>query len=242
VRRSLGISAGFARVLLSRGPGALRALTFAADPGIPIRSQLTRLAGLLSARAPHFLWLAVACDGAARTVALAAWDAGAQPPRVSSLVVASDPLESDAETLGALADATRASDLLVHSRWCEILGRDALCRRFYHRLERAVHRLADGSDCGAPMEDRRELALFAVSRLIFLSFLETRGWLDGDRGFLARHLARCLAEGGALHRRLLNPLFFGTLNTRLARSSSERSTPAWRAGRRWPRHSGGYPF
>lgn len=216
-RRSLGIPAGFARVLISRGPGALRVLTFAADPGVPIRNQLSRLAGLLSARAPHFLWLAVGSDAVGRTVALSAWDAGAQPARVSSLVVASDPLESDAETLGALVDATGASDLLVHSRWCEILGRDALCRRFYHRLEHAVLRLADGSDCVAPTEDRRELALFAVSRLIFLSFLETRGWLDGDRGFLARHLERCLAAGGALHRTLLNPLFFGTLNTRMSR-------------------------
>ena len=33
--------------------------------------------------------------------------------------------------------------------------------------------------------DRHELALLHVSRLLFLSFLETKGWLNGDRRFLA---------------------------------------------------------
>jgi hypothetical protein len=49
--------------------------------------------------------------------------------------------------------------------------------------------------------------------LLFLSFLETRGWLDRDHGFLANRFADCMMHGGGYHRRVLNPLFFGTLNT-----------------------------
>ena len=49
------------------------------------------------------------------------------------------------------------------------------------------------------------------------AFLEAKGWLDGDREFLRHRFdARC-ADGGAVHRRLLDPLFFGTLNAPVAR-------------------------
>ena len=64
-----------------------------------------------------------------------------------------------------------------------------------------------------PDADRAELALIATSRLLFLSFLQAKGWLDGDRAFLSRRFDACMASGGRYHARVLLPLFFGTLNT-----------------------------
>jgi SAM-dependent methyltransferase len=70
-----------------------------------------------------------------------------------------------------------------------------------------------------------------VSRLLFLSFLEAKGWLDGDRAFLSRQVA---ARGDNLHRTLLEPLFFGTLNAPMTRRA-----PAARAFGRLPFLNGG---
>ncbi len=127
------------------------------------------------------------------------------------------PLASDAETLLALHAASQGDDLLVHERWCEILGREALSHRFYRALEHHVLALGEGAIGAAPSEARRELALLVTSRLLFLAFLQSRGWLANDADFLARHLDRTLATGGELHRRFLDPLFFGTLNTRVSK-------------------------
>ncbi|HUF29627.1 MAG TPA: DNA methyltransferase, partial [Gemmatimonadaceae bacterium] len=105
------------------------------------------------------------------------------------------------------------ADVEVHARWLEILGRDALTARFYQALEELVRQMAAEPARRCPPDERRALALLHVSRLIFLAFLETRGWLDGDARFLARAFERCLAHGGGFQKRVLHPLFFGTLNT-----------------------------
>jgi hypothetical protein len=71
------------------------------------------------------------------------------------------------------------------------------------------------------------MALVCASRLIFLAFLEAKGWLDGDRQFLRHRYDEQCAAGGGVHRRLLDPLFFGTLNTPVHR----RAAAARRFGR-----------
>ena len=58
-----------------------------------------------------------------------------------------------------------------------------------------------------------------MSRLIFLCFLETKGWLNGDFSFLANGYSQCLEAGGRYQRRVLEPLFFGTLNTMVSARS-----------------------
>jgi hypothetical protein len=134
---------------------------------------------------------------------------------------------SDAETLCSLAAAVSGSDLLTHARWLDILGRDAITRRFFRELEVTVGLLAGSLQDGVPRLERRELALVYVSRLIFLSFLETKGWLDGDFGFLENGFVDCITAGGCYQRRVLEPLFFGTLNT----PTASRALRARRFGR-----------
>jgi hypothetical protein len=121
-------------------------------------------------------------------------------------------MDSDAETLRLLAGAWSSDDLATHGRFAEILGRDALSRRFFRKLEDCVGRLADTATSGR-IEARREIALLYGSRLLFLAFLESRGWLDADPSFLGRAFDDCMARGGQFHSRVLLPLFFGTLNT-----------------------------
>jgi hypothetical protein len=233
-RLELGSDVRRARV--ASGRGTLRALTLEIAPEAHAREAVTRAALRAAARSPHVLWLLAGVQPARRAIVLAAPAPGpAASARVSALVVeAARVLDSDAETLAAMIAAAGATDVLVHHRWRELLGREALTRRFYRDLEAAVGEMAATAVGNAPETARREIALLHASRLLFLAFLEAKGWLDGDREFL-RHAfdARC-TDGAAVHRRLLEPLFFGTLNTPM-----RRRAPAARALGRIPFLNGG---
>src|SRR5688572_28979741 len=81
-------------------------------------------------------------------------------------------------------------------------------------MHSSVAQLAASLSPAVPEKDRNELALLYLSRLLFLSFIETKGWLNGDHAFLANRFADCMVGGGRFHVTVLAPLFFGTLNTR----------------------------
>jgi len=212
---ALGISATTAARIVD-GPGALRALLLEVTGRPPLRDQLRRIASRLASRAPHVLWLVVATQPSTAQVGIAAWSAERSPPRVAALLADRERVvDSDAETLATLAaasDGCADTDVLTHTRWVEVLGREALTRRFYRALERRVAALGASLARGTEAE-RREVALLYCSRLLFLCFLEAKGWLNGDRSFLTHGFDDCMARGGGYHRRVLLPLFFGTLNT-----------------------------
>jgi hypothetical protein len=221
VRRAIGVPEAFADVWIAEGTGAIRALLLTEPNGHALREQVIRLARGLTARAPHFLWLVLVTSTATEESAIAVWSAERIPPRVAGLFLnRGHVLHADVDTVAAVAAATGASDLLTHARWLEILGREAISRRFYRVLERMVFQLAGSAAGGGSVDDRREVALLNVSRLLFLAFLETKGWLNADRGFLARVFDDCMESGGSFHRRVLWPLLFGTLNTRPMRRSA----------------------
>ncbi len=211
--RRLGLPEEVTGAEIVRGRGALRALLIEAPSEPSLRALLSRVALSLASSTSHVMWLVVGAAANGEEVGVACWSPGARGPRVVALVARRDRIvASDAETLCALAATIEGDDLQVFTRWCELLGRDALSRRFYRILEQRVRALGE-SLVGVNASDRAELALLYVSRLLFLSFLETKGWLDGDHAFLARHFDGCMASGGGFHRRVLLPLFFGTLNT-----------------------------
>ena len=214
---ALGIGEWAAEARIAAGPGALRALLCECIHPRGLREGVSAIAARLSTRAPHLLWALLAVAREHDGLVLASWSADRARPRIVALVVdRTRVVDSDAETLCALAAAgAEGPDVMIHARWLEILGRDALSRRFYHTLERVVAALAAAAPDGSA-SDRHEVALLLVSRLIFLSFLEAKGWLDGDHRFLGRGFDACLAGTGEYHRRVLLPLFFGTLNTAVA--------------------------
>jgi Type I restriction-modification system methyltransferase subunit len=222
-RFTLGLDASVDEAAIAAGPGSIRALLLVAAGNVQSREWLPRLAARLSSRTPHVLWLIVVTKPATSELAIAAWNSDRRPPRVAALIANRTRIvDSDAETLRAIGAAAGDRDLLTHARWVEILGRDALTIRFYRALERALDALAKSSNHG-PLEARREIALLESSRLLFLSFLEAKGWLDGDPAFIANQFDACMARGGHFHQRVLRSLFFGTLNTPLRRRAPAAS-------------------
>jgi hypothetical protein len=218
----LGIADDRPRARIAALGETLRALLLEWDEGPPLRERIIGPARRTARAAPGLHWIIVARHTTRRELLLAA-PAPGDTHALPALVVETTQLrESDAETFAVLAAAGRASSaqpgdaLLLHLRWREALGRDALSRRFYRDLERAVAGLASTARGRADARDRRTIALLTASRLLFLSFIEAKGWLDRDRAFLRHHVER-LGDGGALHQRLLEPLCFGTLNTPVAR-------------------------
>ncbi|MEO7458415.1 MAG: DNA methyltransferase [Gemmatimonadaceae bacterium] len=224
--RRLGIPETVEEAELITGPGALRVLLFSAPSPTSLKALAADIAATLTARTRHVLWLLIGAVSPTGDFVIACWATGARGARVAALVGHCErPVASDAESLCALAAARDGDDLLVHTRWHELLGRESLSRRFYRTLERRVRGLADSLSIGSA-SDASELALLYVSRLLFLCFLETKGWLDADRGFLSREFDACMTSGGGFHQRVLLPLFFGTLNT----PSRKRAARARRMG------------
>ncbi|HEX2722847.1 MAG TPA: N-6 DNA methylase, partial [Gemmatimonadaceae bacterium] len=214
-RASLALPETVGNPHIARGIGTLRVLVFEAGPSQHFRKELNRVAGGLASSGPGLLWTLIAIDREAGQTAVAAFDLSSNRPRVAALIATSQNIvDSDSETVCALAAARNSSDALTHCRWLEILGRESVNRKFFRALEHQVSQLAASLLPSARKEDAFELALLHSSRLLFLSFLETKGWLDGDRGFLANQYADCMVSGGRFHARVLEPLFFGTLNTR----------------------------
>ena len=212
-RRALALGPDVVDVRIARGAGALRALLVELRPAASLRESLIRIASRLQSRTPHLLWVLLGIEQRGNGIAIAAWSGDRRPPRVAALIAdRSHVMDSDADTLRALAAVRGTSDLLVHARWVELLGREALSRRFYATLERVVSDLAKSATAGSDAQ-RAEVALLFASRALFLAFLEAKGWLDGDHDFLVHRFDACMERGGDTHRRLLLPLFFGTLNT-----------------------------
>ena len=235
-RRVLGVPEEFPSVLLARGPGTARMIAIVSAEESPLREQAARTADRLARKAPHLLWLLAIVAKGRPEVAIAAWHAGSGPTRIAALVVqTNDVLPSDGDTLTALSASLQGEiDLEIHSQWVEILGRESISRRFFLALRDLVARLADGASGNGSPEARREVALLNVSRLLFLAFLEERGWLNADRRFLARAFDDCMTRGGRFQRRVLEPLFFGTLNT-----PAHRRAPLARSLGRVPFLNGG---
>ena len=216
-RDRLGITSELDSVHMSLGRGAMRALVAEVGGAQPVREVVGRLAGRLSSRTPHIIWVLVLLHRRASQIAIAAWYTGRSAPRVVALVATQERIvDSDSETLCAMADAASDSDIATHSRWLEILGRETVSRNFFRAMQASVAQLATSLTPTMPDRPAFDLSLLYLSRLLFLSFLETKGWLDGDHAFLANQFADCMVRGGRYHMRVLSPLFFGTLNTRLA--------------------------
>ncbi len=224
-RFALGLPPSVRAARITQGRDSLRGLAVDLDDAQPTRESLTALVNALAKRSPQLLWMVVAIARSTRELAIACSSITVSRTRIVSLLCKQDRLfESDAETLCALSAAVGDTDLTTHARWLDVLGREAITRRFFRTLRAIVGELAESLSGGINRPDRTELALLYTSRLIFLSFLETKGWLNGDFGFLSNGYSRCISEGGSYQRRVLEPLFFGTLNTiPAARSHRARS-------------------
>src|SRR3954467_4495434 len=220
VRTDLGLGE-FAGTTLAASTGSIRVLVGELRGDQRIRETMQRTARTLSVRAPNVLWL-VAMVQPGVAAAIAGWlrDDAAGSPRIASF--SWEPgrvVDSDAETLCALAALPDQEDVLLHARLIEVLGRDALTRRFYRALRAQMDSLTQSVSDRIDPADAHDVALLYISRLLFLCFLEAKGWLNGERAFVATRYDACMRKGGRFHERVLLPLFFGTLNTPASRRS-----------------------
>ncbi|HJR35841.1 MAG TPA: hypothetical protein VJ817_12880, partial [Gemmatimonadales bacterium] len=117
----------------------------------------------------------------------------------------------------ALAAAQRIGDALNG------LGVD---QRFFTGFRRVLEAVIAALPPGIPRLDCHGIGLLLLTRILFLYFVEAKGWLAGRPRFLREEVDRCLSARRSLHRDLLRPLFFGTLN----RPADQRSALARRYG------------
>lgn len=146
---------------------------------------------------------------------LASWGLGPGPFRLLKLWIdPATPRRSELDILAGLAvdGAATASDIaLAHTR---VLDREGVTRRFFAEFRQQRAELAAGL-IGIPetaRQDRLDLALTLLSRLLFLYFIQRKRWLAGDIAYLRHLYEDSLSHGVPFFRRRLKPLFFSALN------------------------------
>ena len=150
--------------------------------------------------------------------------AAGQAPPLQILLEAPDLLSlARLERAGA---APGECALATGFRISEALGGQSVDQRFFAGFRQVLERVMAALSPRIPRIDRHALSLLLLTRILFLYFVEAKGWLAGRPRFLREEVDRCLLDRRSLHRDLLRPLFFGTLN----RPGSERGTLARRYG------------
>lgn len=191
-------------------------------------------APLVVGRAGEFPWFAVAgpdversARGLARRLALRGRVAGvlALDPvgRRLALAVALErsplltidldhPAPAALACLGRMSGSGSGGALAYALRVADALSGESAGRRFFQTFRNTLERMAAGLPGPLRGEDRRNLALLQLTRVLFLYFVQAKGWLAGRDRFLAEEVDRCLSRKRSIQRDLLQPLFFGTLN------------------------------
>ena len=94
----------------------------------------------------------------------------------------------------------------------DVLGGESVGARFFRQFRDTLERMAAGLPGPLTAADRHAFALLQLTRVLFLYFVQARGWLAGNTRFLADAVDGCLVRKRKVHRDLMRPLFFGTLN------------------------------
>ena len=196
--------AGVARVALIARQGAFRVFALTAtDPAAAARFAARRLAagverGLVCALGGNPLRLVCASG----------------PPlglRCATIALSS-PSGASLATLERLAPNPRESALALSLRIGEVLASEGVTPRFFRAFRDTLDRLTDRLATPRSRADRHALALTALTRVLFLYFIQSKGWLDGDTRYVPRLLDRALSGRHHFHRSFLHALCFGALN------------------------------
>jgi Eco57I restriction-modification methylase len=180
----------------------------ARDPDAAARLAARRLAG----RAERGLIGVLGRDP--RRLAVAAWRlAGARAPVVRQVTLSLDrPGAVALAILDRLTPRPAETALALSLRVGDALASEGVTARFFDAFRTTLDRLASHLARPTNVADRRALALTTLTRVLFLYFVQEKGWLDGDRHYLPKLLERALARGRSFHRSALHPLCFGALN------------------------------
>ena len=120
-------------------------------------------------------------------------------------------------TLERLAPTAGESALALSLRIGEALATEGVTPRFFRAFRQTLDRLTDRLTVPHGRIERHDLALTALTRVLFLYFVQSKGWLDGDHRYLPRLLQSALTRQLHFHRVFLHPLCFGVLNRPVAK-------------------------
>ncbi len=104
-------------------------------------------------------------------------------------------------------------------RVIEVLSSEEVSERFFKRFRTTRDSMAASLGKRGTASERSMAALLALTRILFLYFVQQKGWLDNRTTYLRELLDEALSKGQRFHRAVLDPLFFGTLNRRRAQRS-----------------------
>lgn len=131
-----------------------------------------------------------------------------------------------AEILGGLTPRPGDTALTLSMRVADALAEEGLTARFFREFTR-LHQRAALALTGVPratQNERRDLALVILTRVLFLYFVQAKGWLAGRSDFLPVLLDSALRSGRPFHQHVFEPLCFGALSTpRAARRGAARA-------------------
>jgi hypothetical protein len=116
------------------------------------------------------------------------------------------------DLLEALAPRAKATALEHALRVADVLATEEVGTRFFVAFRAILERMAASLGPNGTPADRKLAALLTLTRVLFLYFVQARGWLDGRPDYLPALLDDALARRHPFHRSVLHPLFFGTLN------------------------------
>ena len=164
--------------------------------------------------------LACAIGGAPRRLVCASGPVGL---RMATIPLDRPPAAALA-TLERLAPEKNESALALSLRVGEVLASEGVTPRFFRAFRATLDRLTDRLATPRSRADRHALTLTALTRVLFLYFIQSKGWLNGDNRYVARLLDRALAARRHFHRSFLHALCFGALNRPpAARSAAARA-------------------
>jgi hypothetical protein len=221
-------AAGVRRVALVARHDAFRVFAIeAADPERATRFAAQRLA----ARAERGLVCALGI--APRRLVCATWRVGGGGGSRAQLGVRTAVFALDEASGSALATLERCaplpgeSALALSVRAGDALASEGISDRFFKAFRSVLERLTDRIPAPRSRTDRHTLALTALTRVLFLYFVQAKGWLDGDRRYVIHRFEAALSARRGFHRHVFDPLCFGALN----RPPGDRSRTARLLGR-----------
>lgn len=126
------------------------------------------------------------------------------------------PSAAAVDRLNALAVRKEATPAEIRRIFERVIDREGLTQQFFQRFKMCVSIVDEALAASVKTESPEALssqALLLLSRILFLYFIQKKGWLDGSRNFLVQRLDADLGSDRSFFEATLQPLFFGCLNT-----------------------------
>ena len=172
--------------------------------------------------------LACVLGDAPRRLVLGGWRATATGLALRSAVVPRErPPGSALALLERLRPGAGESPLALGLRIGDALATETVGPRFFRAFRDVLDRFTAQLTAPRNSADRHALALTALTRVLFLYYVQAKGWLAGDGRYLPHRLDAALAGRRHFHRQVLHPLCFGALN----KPAADRSAAARALGR-----------